>query len=51
MVDRAALDRTVANLQAALGDDAFATAWAEGRAMPVEAAIALALEETSQPDG
>jgi hypothetical protein len=34
-------------LHAALGEDAFAAAWAEGRALPLDEAIALALELAS----
>jgi predicted ATPase/transcriptional regulator with XRE-family HTH domain len=39
-------DRVLGAAQAALGEDAFATAWATGQAMPLEAAIAVALEDT-----
>jgi hypothetical protein len=39
-------DRQVAAVRAALGEEAFAAAWAEGRALPLEEAIALALEDT-----
>ena len=35
----------VADRAAALGDAAFAAAWAEGRAMTLEQAVAYALEE------
>jgi tetratricopeptide (TPR) repeat protein len=38
-------ERVIDDLRAALSSDAFATAWAEGQAMAVEEAIALALEE------
>jgi hypothetical protein len=38
-------DRQAADLRAALGEAAFAAAWAEGRAMPLEAAVSLALQE------
>jgi hypothetical protein len=31
-------------VRAALGDDAFAAAWAEGRAMPLDTAVEYALE-------
>jgi non-specific serine/threonine protein kinase len=41
-------DRALRATRAALGEEAFAAAWAEGRALPLEAAIALALE---QPGG
>jgi predicted ATPase/DNA-binding XRE family transcriptional regulator len=43
-VNRTAYDRTVADARAALGEEAFATAWAEGRAMELDDAVALALE-------
>jgi tetratricopeptide (TPR) repeat protein len=38
-------DRAAAACRAALGEEAFAAAWAEGRAMTLEQAIAYALEE------
>ncbi len=38
-------DRTVASLRAHLGEDTFATAWATGRALPLEQAIDDALTE------
>ena len=41
--DRADHDRDVAAVRAALGEAAFAAAWAEGRAMTMEQAIAEAL--------
>jgi hypothetical protein len=31
-------------MQVALGEEAFAAAWAEGRALPLDAMIALALD-------
>jgi non-specific serine/threonine protein kinase len=37
-------DQAVQAMRAALGDEVFAAAWAEGRALPLEQAIALALE-------
>jgi non-specific serine/threonine protein kinase len=37
----------VAAVRAALGDDAFMAAWAEGRALSLDAAGALALEQTA----
>ena len=43
---RADHDRAVAAARAALGEEAFAAAWAEGRAMTLEQAIAFALQET-----
>jgi predicted ATPase/class 3 adenylate cyclase len=42
--DRADYEPHVAAARAALGDEAFAVAWAEGRAMTLEAAIEYALE-------
>jgi hypothetical protein len=41
---RASYDATVAAAQAALGEDAFAAAWAAGQALPLEQASATALE-------
>ncbi len=43
-VDLAVYDADVANTRAALGDDAFQQAWAEGRALTLEHAIEYALE-------
>jgi hypothetical protein len=40
---RAEHDRAVDAMRAALGEEAFAAAWAEGRALPLDEAIALAL--------
>jgi predicted ATPase len=40
-------DGNAAAARAALGDEAFAAAWAEGRAMPLKQAITFALEETT----
>jgi predicted ATPase/DNA-binding SARP family transcriptional activator len=42
---RADYPRCVAAARAALGEDAFAAAWEEGRAMPLEAAVEYALGE------
>jgi predicted ATPase len=42
--ERAGHDRSVAAVRTALGEDAFAAAWAEGRAMPLEQAVQYALE-------
>ena len=39
-------ERSMAAIQAVLNGEAFAAAWAEGRAMTLEQAIAYALEET-----
>jgi tetratricopeptide (TPR) repeat protein len=41
--------RTVSDARSALGEEAFAAAWADGRAMSLEQAIAFALEEL--PEG
>jgi predicted ATPase/class 3 adenylate cyclase len=43
--DRAKHERSVAAVRAALGEEAFAAAWAEGRVMPLDAAIEYALDE------
>ena len=45
--ERAEHDQTVAAARAALGEEAFAAAWAEGQAMTMEQAIAHALKEES----
>jgi hypothetical protein len=47
--DRADYERSVAAVRAALSADAFAAAWAEGRAMPLERAMCVALEESEIP--
>jgi tetratricopeptide (TPR) repeat protein len=44
-LERPALDRAVAAARQRLGDEAFAAAWAEGRAMTLEQAVAYALDE------
>ena len=44
---RAGYDRSVAALRSQLGEEAFATAWAEGRAMSVEDAVEYALKAES----
>jgi predicted ATPase/DNA-binding SARP family transcriptional activator len=41
-------DRNIATIRAALGEEAFAAAWAAGRAMSLEDAIAQALDETAE---
>jgi hypothetical protein len=43
--DRAEYERFVAAARAALDEKTFAAAWAEGRAMPLEQAIELALAD------
>jgi predicted ATPase/class 3 adenylate cyclase len=40
-------DQAVAAMRAALGEAAFTAAWAEGRALPQEEAVALALVDTA----
>jgi predicted ATPase len=51
--DRVRCDRDVAVTRAALGEEAFAAAWAEGRSMSLDQAIADALADGSDdtPDG
>ena len=46
LVDRATVKRATATARAAFGDAAFSTAWAEGRAMTLEQAVAYALDES-----
>jgi tetratricopeptide (TPR) repeat protein len=41
-------DQTLTILRGSLGEEAFAAAWAEGRALPLDEAIALALEDSSE---
>jgi hypothetical protein len=43
--ERGAHDRSVAAVRATMGDAAFAVAWAAGRVMSLEEAVALALAE------
>lgn len=43
--DRTRLEELAAALRASLGEDAFAAAWAEGRAMTLDEAVAYALGE------
>lgn len=45
----AAHEKDLAAVRAALGQDGFAEAWAEGRAMPLEDAVAFALERRGTP--
>jgi predicted ATPase/transcriptional regulator with XRE-family HTH domain len=45
--DQADYDRSVAMTRAQLGEEAFAAAWATGSALPLEQAIAYALNATS----
>jgi len=46
-IHRVEYDRTVAAIQTQLNEAAFAAAWAEGRAMTLEQAIAYALSESN----
>jgi len=46
-VDRAEYDHNAAVARAQLGEDAFAAAWAAGRAMPLEQTFAYALSEAA----
>jgi predicted ATPase/DNA-binding SARP family transcriptional activator len=43
--ERAEHDQAIASARAALGEEAFAKAWAEGQAMTLEEAVAYALED------
>jgi hypothetical protein len=49
--DLATDDRAIAGVRAALGEEAFAVAWAEGRALPLDEAIALVLEGHTEASG
>jgi len=44
-VDRPDYERTISNIRSALGEEAFAAAWAEGQVMALEVAIDYALSE------
>jgi non-specific serine/threonine protein kinase len=46
IVDHVTYERTVATLRKQLHEDTFSAVWAEGRAMPLQQAVAYALEET-----
>ncbi len=48
--DRAHYDRSVAEVRAAIGEERFAAAWAQGRATTLEQAIAYILEEPEEGD-
>ena len=48
--DRTLHERDIAAVRARLGEAAFAAAWAEGRAMPPEQAVAFALEAPGSPE-
>ena len=47
--DRASYEQAVAAARTALGEEAFASAWAGGRATPLEQVIAQALETKDEP--
>src|SRR5207247_10617883 len=47
--DRPDHERCVAAAREILGEEAFAAAWAEGRALSLDAAVEYALEEDTQP--
>ena len=47
-VERADYASSLAAAREGLGDEAFAAAWAEGRAMSLEAAVALALPSRAE---
>jgi hypothetical protein len=47
--ERAEYHRSVADARSALGEEAFAAAWAAGRALTLEQAIRVALEESEIP--
>jgi hypothetical protein len=49
-VDRCAHEQVVATARAGLGEERFATAWAEGRAMSLHEAMALALKSEVPPE-
>jgi predicted ATPase len=48
-IERALSERTLAATSTVLDEEQFAAAWAEGQAMPLEAAIAFALETADPP--
>jgi hypothetical protein len=45
--EAARLKRRVTAARGGLGEEAFAAIWAEGQALPLEAAIAVALQRTA----
>jgi hypothetical protein len=49
--DRPAYDQTCAALRTALGEDRFAAQWGAGRALPLEVALARALDEAVATPG
>jgi predicted ATPase/Tfp pilus assembly protein PilF len=50
-VERAAYDQAIATARAALGEEAFAAAWEEGKKMTLEEAVAFALRDTEANGG
>jgi predicted ATPase/DNA-binding SARP family transcriptional activator len=50
VADPAEYDRTVAAARGALGEEAFAAAWATGRALSLDEAITYALDDNTPPD-
>jgi DNA-binding NarL/FixJ family response regulator len=49
--DRPAYERTISRIRTKLGEEAFAAAWAEGRALTVEVAADFALSEPAMSTG
>ena len=49
LVEQALIESSLADCRAAMGDEAFAQAWAEGQAMTLERAMAYALAEDTAP--
>jgi hypothetical protein len=49
LVDRADHDHKMAAARAVLGEESFAAAWSEGKAMSLEQAVEYALEEEPKP--
>jgi predicted ATPase/DNA-binding CsgD family transcriptional regulator len=47
-MEQASIETSSATARSALGDTAFATAWAEGRALPFEDAVAFALDQAAE---
>ena len=49
LVEQALIESSLADCRVAMGDEAFAQAWAEGQAMTLERAMAYALAEDTAP--
>ena len=45
-VEQAEYEQSIVTLRAALGEEGFAAAWAEGRVLSLDAAVALALQDS-----